>query len=298
MGFFKEEDLTKYEKLSGVETVTATAQTRTFCNAELNSNINEAVEKLTDMGIEIVNVNQTPIIANGITYYGTATITWKRSKEDLDKIEEEKKKIVEEKKKIAEKERIDAEVKNRKMELDYKSGCEYQSNKSYDCALIYFNRLPDNYKDVLSRKNNCIIAIDEIKYDKAKLCIESNNYKRAHYFLDSISDKHYNIKSLLKKCENELDEIEYNKAIAYIDSKKYNDAYKILTSLYDSNYKNSKKLIKLCRKNDESINQKVKNDRKDRRDTIALDLLPIAFGILGITIFAFFALVIYLIFFG
>lgn len=44
MGLFKEEDLTKYEKLSGVETVTATAQTRAFCNAELNSNINEAVE--------------------------------------------------------------------------------------------------------------------------------------------------------------------------------------------------------------------------------------------------------------
>lgn len=203
MGLFKEEDLTKYEKLSGVETVTATAQTRAFCNAELNSNINEAVEKLTDMGIEIVNVNQTPIIANGITYYGTATITWKRSQKQLDEIKRQK---------------------EEKLNQDYSYACSLQSSGNYEMAKIYFSELPSSYKDVSKRIDECYDKIEEkrvrieketkrsmeIAYNNAKLLIDTKEYQEAYKLLTIVTnnDKNYkDVKRLIRICSENDDSI-------------------------------------------------------------------------------------------
>lgn len=196
MGFFKEEDLSKYEKLSGVEIVNANGQTLIFCNAELKSKVNEKIEELTNMGIEIVSVNQTPPTANGFAYFSSATITWKRSQQQLDEIKKQK---------------------EENLNRAYSNACAMQSSGNYDIAQITFRRLPRDYKDVSARIDECDKKLREEReriekenkkvtesaYVQAKLLIDAGEYHEAYKSLVIIMDRDKNykdIKDLIKIC--------------------------------------------------------------------------------------------------
>lgn len=196
------------------------------------------------MGIEIVNVNQTPIIANGITYYGTATITWKRSQKQLDEIKRQK---------------------EEKLNQDYSYACSLQRSGNYEMAKIYFSELPSSYKDVSKRIDEC--------YDK-------------------IEEKRVRIEKETKRSM----EIAYNNAKLLIDTKEYQEAYKLLTIVTnnDNNYKDVKRLIRICSENDDSISQKVKENKKKVMLEKTGSILLI---ILSISILALIASIICLIFF-
>lgn len=203
MGFFKEEDLSKYEKLSGVELIQANDVTRTMCNAELQFKLNEAVEKLTNMGIEIVSVQQTPPEGNGFSYLANASITWRRSPEQLEEI--------------------------KKLKDEYNHACSLLSTEKYDLALSCFQKLPSDYEDVANKINECIslknqkiakekleIAKENLKiakendYNKAKRLMDIGDYKSAYKILRVISDYKDGLSLIHICCEKDAD---VNKAV-------------------------------------------------------------------------------------
>lgn len=98
------------------------------------------------------------------------------------------------------------------MEAKYQNACSLWSIKKYDEAIAIFETL-DGYKDSQNYLNS---TDEERKYEKAKQCLDKNEYAMAAYLLTQIGD-YKDAASILKEipnqCKEYIDKIVENKKI-------------------------------------------------------------------------------------
>lgn len=98
------------------------------------------------------------------------------------------------------------------MEAKYQNACSLWSIKKYDEAIAVFKTI-ENYKDSQNYLNS---TDEERKYEKAKQCLDKNEYAMAAYLLTQIGD-YKDAASILKEipnqCKEYIDKIVENKKI-------------------------------------------------------------------------------------
>lgn len=294
-------DLRKYEQSSGVEIVESVGcQTSIGCNAELKSKIRTAIENLTGLGKEIVNVQQNPPVANGLYYRANATITWKNSvvTETTTKTDSNSTKIqinnvnvtTESLLKRAfifledeEWEKADAyfesvldqdpenpeayigklmvNLKVNKKENLAKCKTSFENNSNYIKAIKFAD---NNLKNELTNySHNAILEITHDKYIKA---INQFNNIKSPEEADEIKEIFISIsdykdsETMIQECENKKKSLIYVKAVKLMDEGNYIGAEIYLKKI--KNYKDSSTLLEQCKPKAEERRKEVEKQDK------------------------------------